>query len=121
MKVIFDSSFLMAVAEHPTTWFEDMVEGIGKFEPVLLECVSRELEKLASGQGRRARAARVSLDMSTKFSRVPCGRAKVDDEIASAALGSKGLVATADAELIRALKSAHVGVISLSGGRVALP
>ena len=65
LKVIFDSSFLMAVVERPTTWFEDMVDGIGKFEPVLLDCVRQELDKLAAGQGRRARTARASLDLAS--------------------------------------------------------
>ncbi|MDG6962113.1 MAG: hypothetical protein JRN71_06690 [Nitrososphaerota archaeon] len=41
-KVIFDSSFLMAVVERPTTWFEDIVDNIGKFQPVLLDCVRDE-------------------------------------------------------------------------------
>lgn len=121
LKVIFDSSFLMALVESPTTWFEDIVEGVGKFEPVLLDCVREELERLASGQGKRARTARVSLDMASKFQRAPCGTSKADDEIVSAALGTGGLVATTDRELARSLKASHVGVISLRGGRVALP
>ena len=121
LKVIFDSSFLMAVVERPTTWFEDMVDGIGKFEPVLLDCVRQELDKLAAGQGRRARTARASLDLASKFTRTPCGGSRVDDEIVSAALGARGLVATTDAELARSLKAVHVRVISLRAGRVALP
>ena len=119
-KVIFDSSFLMAVIDEPTTWFEDIAEGVGKFEPVILDCVRQELERLAMGQGRRARSARASLEVASKFSRVPCGKAKVDDEIASAAMSSKGIVATVDDELSRSLKSVHVRVVSLRGGRVDL-
>lgn len=119
-KVIFDSSFLMAVVERPTTWFEDIVDIVGKFEPILLECVREELDKLSAGQGRRARTARLGLELASRFSRAPCGGAKVDDEIASAALGAGELVATVDAELARTLKAARVRVISLRGGRVAL-
>ncbi len=119
-QVIFDSSFLMAVVESPTTWFEDIVDAIGRFQPVLLGCVRAELDKLASGQGRKARAARVSLDLASKFSSLPCGGSKVDDEIMSAALSSKALVATADGGLARSLRAAHVRVISLRGGRVSV-
>lgn len=120
-RVIFDSSFLMAVVDNPTTWFEDIVDAVGSFEPVLLDCVRDELTKMADGQGSKARFARVSLDLASKFSHLPCGKSKVDDEIVSAALSAKALVATTDAELVRSLKASHIRVISLRRGRVALP
>ncbi|HYB07090.1 MAG TPA: hypothetical protein VEB87_02915 [Nitrososphaerales archaeon] len=119
-QVIFDSSFLMAVAETPTTWFEDMVHGVGKFQPVLPECVRKELERLASGQGRKARTARVCLEMASNFAALPCGGAQVDDEIVSAALSSGSIVATADARLAQAARGAHLRVASLRKGRLAL-
>ncbi|HYA55429.1 MAG TPA: hypothetical protein VED22_01395 [Nitrososphaerales archaeon] len=118
--MIFDSSFLMAVAEVPTTWFEDMVDGIGRFEPVLLDCVSQELRRLASGKGARSRTASVALDLSAGFHRVACGSARVDDEIISAASTEGALVATTDAELARAARAVHLRVISLRKGRVGL-
>ena len=120
-KVIFDSSFLMAVVERPTTWYEDIADGIGKFEPVLLDCVRGELERMAAAQGKKSRTARVSLDLASGFARVPCGKAAVDDEIASAALSNRALVATADGELARSLEAVHVRVIRLKAGRAALP
>ena len=119
--MIFDSSFLMAVVERPTTWYEDIVDAIGRFEPVQLDCVRAELEKLAAAQDRRARTARVSLDLASKFSKAPCGGTRVDDEIVSAALSERALVATADSGLARSLEAVHVRVISLRAGRVALP
>jgi rRNA-processing protein FCF1 len=119
-QVIFDSSFLMAVVETPTTWFEDIGEGIGSFQPVLLDCVREELDKLSAGQGKKARAARVSLDLASKFLSLPCGKSEVDDEVVSAAVSAKALVATVDAKLAQSLRAAHVPVISLRGGRVAL-
>ena len=119
-RVIFDSSFLMAVAETPTTWFEDTVEAVGGFRPILLGCVKSELERLASEGGRRARTARVALELSSKFSPERCGDAKVDDEIVSAAKTLDGVVATVDSELLASLKVARVKAISLGGGRVRL-
>ncbi len=118
-EIYFDSSFLMAVSETPTTWFEDIVEREGKFQPVLLDCVKAELEKLASGTGRKARTARVALELSSGFKAAPCGNANVDSELVSAALTHGGLVATVDSGLAGSAKAAHVGVVRLSGGRVA--
>lgn len=118
--VIFDSSFLMAVSERPTTWFEDITEAIGKFDPVLLDCVRKELESLASSHGSKSRLATVALEVGHAFHGAPCGGASVDDEIASAALGLGARVATADAELARSLRASHLGVITLRSGRVML-
>lgn len=117
-RVVFDSSFLMAVVEHPTTWFEDIVDSVGKFQPLLLDCVRAELEKLASGQGRRSRAARASLELASGFKVYPCGKAQADDEIVSAALTQKAAVATVDADLAASLRAARIRVITLRSGRV---
>jgi len=119
--VIFDSSFLMAISERPTTWFEDITDAIGKFNPVLPDCVSKELQKLASRQSGRSRIARVALELGKMFDGIPCGGASVDDEIASAALGMGAKVATADVRLAKSLRSLHVGVITLRSGRVSVP
>ena len=120
IEVVFDSSFLMSVVERPTTWYEDIVDAIGKFQPVLLDCVGAELQKIASGQGKRSRTARVALDLASAFRRRPCGSARVDDEIISAAAGSGRLVATTDRDLSKGARAAHVRVITLSRGRVTL-
>jgi rRNA-processing protein FCF1 len=119
-KVIFDSSFLMAVVERPTTWFEDITEKIGRFEPVSLECVLAELRGLASGDGRKGGTARVALELAEEFSRVPCGGARTDEEIVSAALTMDAVVATADRDLARSLGIRKVRVVGLRSGRVAL-
>jgi rRNA-processing protein FCF1 len=119
-SVIFDSSFLMAVVDTPTTWYEDIVDGIGRFEPVLPGCVREELEGLASGQGKKSRTARVALELASKFSGAPCGKASVDSEIQSLALISGGYVATTDSELLASLRAAHARAITLRSGRVAV-
>lgn len=110
----------MAVVETPTTWYEDIVDEIGRFQPVLLECVKEELDRLAKGDGKRARTARLSLELASKFHIDPCGSAHVDDEIVSAAVTCGAIVATADTELARSVNAAHQKVISLRKGRVWL-
>ncbi len=119
-QVVFDSSFLMAVVENPTTWFEDIVDITGKFQPILPECVKSELVKLAASHGKRSRSARVCLELASRFRQVPCGGATVDDEIVSTALSRRASVATTDATLIKTLKGAHVRVVTLHSGRVAI-
>ena len=47
------------------------------------------------------------------------GSGPADDELISLALDEDALVATLDAKLISELKAVHVGVVSLSGGRVS--
>ena len=110
----------MAVAEKPTTWFEDIVDLVGSFEPVLLDCVRQELEKIALGEGKKGRLARVSLEMAAKFAGAPCGNGAVDDEIISAAKTQSAFVGTSDSGLSDSLRASRVKVISLRGGRVGL-
>ncbi len=120
MKVIFDSSFLMAVVEHPTSWFEDMTEELGRFQPVVLECVLGEMKRLASGEGKKARSARVALELAKGFRRQPCGGTNPDDEMVSAAGSGGAAVATTDNGLTRTLRARRVKVVGLRSGRVAL-
>ncbi len=118
-KVVFDSSFLMAVAEKPSDWMGEVQLLMGRFEPVMLDCVRAELAALSSGRGRRARYARVGLELSKGFRTEPCGSASVDDEVASAGR-SAAAVATVDRGMAGALRASGVQVIGLRSGRVAL-
>lgn len=119
-KVAFDSSFLMAVVEHPTTWFEDLTEQLGRFEPVLLDCVAQELRKLSVRGERRGRFAALALEMSSSFKAAKCGSAEVDSELASFAEESGAVVATVDADLQAMLRARRIRVASLRRNRVAL-
>ncbi len=121
LKVVFDSSFLIAVLERPTTWYEDAVEKVGKFEPVILDCVKEELAKLSESGTKRARYARLAADLTKEFKLERCeGGLPVDDEITSYSKGASALVATVDGTLLSSLKKMHVGAITLKSGRVAL-
>ena len=57
-KVLFDSSFLIAVMEHPTTWREDIIEKLGSFEPVVIAPV---YDELGSPRGREESRGEVCL------------------------------------------------------------
>ena len=110
----------MAIAERPTPWMNDMTDSIGKFQPVILKCVEEELVQISEGTGKRAKFARVALQLAEGFLPAPSGHADVDGEISSAALSSKAIVATADRELSMSLRALHVQVVGLRSGRVTL-
>ena len=120
-KVVFDSSFLIAVLEKPTTWYEDVSEKVGRFQPVILDCVKKELTRLSEGETKRARYARLALELTKEFELEKCGGGlSVDDEITSYSKGASAFVATCDAKLLSSLRKTRVGAITLKSGRVAL-
>ncbi len=121
--VAFDSSFLVAVMEHPTTWREDILEKMGAFVPVVLSSVRDELSRLAARGDKKGRSAALALELLARgwFVLQPDGNGKPDDEIISFALREGAAVATIDSELAARLRASHVRtVITLRSGRVHL-
>ena len=117
-KVLFDSSFLMSVSESPTDWKGGIEEAVGGFEPVLLDCVERELTSISARRGKKAKLAGLALRLASGFDREPCGSAEVDHELVSSALASGAAVATVDRELVSTLRALHIEVLRLGSGRV---
>ncbi len=120
LLVVFDSSFLMAIVEHPTTWFEDITDEVGKVRPAVLRCTVEELTKISQKQLKKSRSASLALELAKDFAVERSGSGKVDDEIVSFALERRCAVATVDRELIRTLKARRVKVLGLRSRRVAL-
>ena len=121
--VAFDSSFLVAIMDRPTSWNEDITEKIGAFRPVILSSVRDELGRLAAKGDKTGGLAALVIELleQGKFSLEPDGRGKADDEIISFALREGAAVATIDADLARRLRASRVRtVITLRGGRVAV-
>jgi rRNA-processing protein FCF1 len=119
-SVVFDSSFMIAVVQKPTTWYEDIVEAIGAFEAVILDCVKGELARMARKRDKRGRYAALAYDLAAAFTEVRCGKGGPDDEIISYATHNKTRVATLDGELIGRLRALRIGVITLRSGRLFL-
>lgn len=119
VRVLFDSSFLMAVVDHPTTWSEDITDLTGKFSPIVLSCTREELKRLAEKQLKRSRIAALAMELAKDFMVEKSGRGRVDDEVVSYALANRCAVATIDRELVRTLRARKVRVLGLKGGRVA--
>lgn len=120
LRVLFDSSFLMALIEHPTTWYEDMTEKVGKFEPVLPDCVGNELKRLASTKRRRARGASLALELARTFTKSKCSADTADRELVERARDPETLVATVDKEILRGVKLSGRKAVTLHRGRIAL-
>lgn len=119
--VVFDSSFLMAVMERPTSWREDISETVGSYTPIMLTSVRDELSRLASRRDRRGTFAALALSQLEEggFSLEKDSGGRPDDEIVSFALREGAAVATIDSELARALRAARVSpVVTLRSGRV---
>jgi rRNA-processing protein FCF1 len=120
--VAFDSSFLVAVMEHPTAWSGDIAEKVGAFTPVVLASVRDELARLAAKGDKKGKFAGLALNLLDQgaFTLVPDGKGKPDDEIISYALREGAAVATIDSELAERLRASRVRtVITLRGGRVS--
>ncbi len=120
--VAFDSSFLIAVMQHPTPWMEDIADKVGAFIPILLTSVRDELESLAARGDKTGRFAALALGLmqAGKFSLIQDGGGKPDDEIISFALREGAAVATIDSDLAERLRASKVGaVVTLRGGRVS--
>jgi rRNA-processing protein FCF1 len=119
--VAFDSSFLVAVMEHPTPWSGDIAEKVGAYTPVILSSVRDELARLAAKGDKRGGFAALALKMldDGAFVLEPDGKGRPDGEIISYALREGAAVATIDAELAERLRASRVQtVITLRGGRV---
>ena len=121
-KVLLDSSFLLAVMEHPTSWEADIAESLGSVSLVVPASVESELERLSKESGRRARLASLALGLvhAGTIRTQPDRGGRPDDEIVSSALADKSIVATIDSELAARLRALRVATITLRGGRVAV-
>lgn len=119
-EVIFDSSFLIAIVKRPTTWYEDIVERIGRFEPVALECVIDELRSIAKRGGKRGRYASLALEFARSFKIKRYNDGDVDEQIINYAIKRDAIAATIDRDLIKELKGHRLTVITLRSGRVEL-
>ena len=87
-KVLFDSSFLIAVMEHPTPWQGDILENVGGFEGIVLQPVYAELRRLADRKGRQSRFAKLALGLveSDAVRLEPSEGTRADEELVSHAL-----------------------------------
>ncbi len=110
----------MAIMEHPTTWYEDILERVGSFKPTVLDVVQQELARVSKGSGKRSRFAALALELSSNFTtaKARSKNGKADDELISYAKEKRAMVATIDGELMERLAALKIPIITLRKGRV---
>jgi rRNA-processing protein FCF1 len=116
-ELLLDSSFLLRIAEEPTDWENQVDQLFGQYMAVILSSVESELKSIASGKGKRAKMAKVALEISSRFPVVE-RNGPVDKTILDFASERDAVVATSDAELASSLLERGIKVISLRNRRI---
>lgn len=130
VRVLVDTSFLIAMANRPVRGIERLETNLGKVEFLIPDVVVRELERIAESAGvKRAKEARAALqiinDVRFRFSIIDVskhaeirkdsssGRGAVDDLIVAHAESARCYVATLDKGMIKRLKGRCAGIVTL--------
>ncbi|MEM0366932.1 MAG: PIN domain-containing protein [Candidatus Nitrosocaldus sp.] len=131
VRVLVDTSFLIAMANRPVRGIERLETNLGKVEFLIPDVVVRELERIAESVGvKRAKEARAALqiinDARFRFSIIDVskhaeirkgnsssGRGAVDDLIVAHAESARCYVATLDKGMIKRLKGRCAGIVTL--------
>jgi rRNA-processing protein FCF1 len=117
VRVLLDANALMAQLQFRLDIFAELMQCIGAYEPVLLDCVRDELRGLAAGHGKEGSSARSALLLAQKCTVVEAGsiEGSVDEKILYFASTHECMVFTNDRDLRTTLLSHGVPVISLAG------
>ena len=117
VKLAFDTSFLILMAEKRLKRLEELVEVIGAYEPVVLTPIYEELKRLSS---KGSRPARLACEV-VKGWLVDYGKGMRGDEaLLKYAKESGAIVATADYGLIGKLKGMGIRFVSVRKDEVYL-
>jgi len=110
-----DTSFLLELVSKPIKRLDELVVELGKVEFIVLEPTVRELKRLASKPGVKAKRAYAALKYVKNFRVVNLNdkRLSADSAILYYALKHSAAVATLDQELRGRLKEEGVVVITL--------
>ncbi len=113
-RILLDANFLMVPAQFRLDIFEKIMEIMSEpYELVTIKPVMSELEKVASGAGKGAIAARVALEL-VRMRNVKIIRASGRADGAIIRLSEKnGIVCTQDRWLQRALKKKGVRILAM--------
>jgi rRNA-processing protein FCF1 len=115
LEVILDTSFLLELVSKPIKRLDELEVELGKVEFIVLEPTVRELKRLASKPGVKAKKANAALNYVKNLKVVNLGdkKLKADSAILYYALKYRAAVATLDQELRDKLREEDVIVITL--------
>jgi rRNA-processing protein FCF1 len=122
MDVLCDTSFLLILVTKPIKLIDVVEREIGKINFILPDVIIEELIKLQQkSPPRKAKAAKLALEISKKFSMVKTSKIKhTDDNIFEYAYLHKCAVATLDKHLIKNLIAENIVVISLRNNKMII-
>jgi len=115
LEVILDTSFLLELVSKPIKRLDELEVELGKVEFIVLEPTVRELKRLASKRGVKAKRAYTALKYvkNLRVVNLDGKRLSADSAILYYALKYSAAVATIDQELRDRLKEEGVVVITL--------
>lgn len=119
MKILFDTSFLMAMASKPIKRVEMLEEMNAEY--IVLSAVIHELNRLKESKHvKKAKAATAALNIihAMKAKVVDAKGKPIDALIIDYAITNNAFVATIDGEMRRRLREEGVGIITLSNDKV---
>lgn len=114
MRVLVDTSFLMRFVELGSDLVWRVEDKVGtRLVMLLVPGVVEELERLSSGSGKKARIARLALELCKNLEMVgaPCRHDSADAMLERTAKGTGMPVVTCDHKLKRALRERGIAVI----------
>lgn len=119
VEVICDTSFLIVLANRPVKGMDELEARFGKVNFLIPTAVIKELNKLASSTGvKRAKEAKLTLDLISKFKIVRLDSVVADDAIIDYAARRKCMAATIDNELKNKLQRNGMSVVTLSKNKL---
>jgi rRNA-processing protein FCF1 len=115
LEVVLDTSFLLELVSKPIKRLDELEVLLGKVEFIILEPTVKELKRLASKPGVKAKKAYAALKYvkNLRVVNLDDRRLNVDSAILYYALKHGAAVATLDQELMGRLKEEGVVVITL--------
>ncbi|MDE1829702.1 MAG: twitching motility protein PilT [Thaumarchaeota archaeon] len=120
VKVVCDTSFLMAVASKKIKNITSVDTEIGDLEFVVPNLVMGELERISKGNSKKKSSALGALEISQDLEKIKISGTSVDEALALHVKKHRGIVATIDIELKKKIKENGGSVISLASNKIVL-
>jgi len=119
VRVLLDTNAFLLPVQFGIDLARELEGIFGACELLTLDGVVRELQRIGSGHGRDAAAARVGLDLAGRCTILPSPGpgGDVDGDVVRVAEEAGCVVVTNDRAVRRSLLGKGLGVVSLRGGK----
>ena len=115
MKILIDTSFLLSCIQKGENLFYKVEETFKiHIEPIILENVLKELEKISMKKGKKSKEAKLALEIANKYNKIAYNEnIPTDEALIEIASKNKYPVLTCDIKLKKKLRERKVPVIFL--------